>query len=258
MNAIATDTTNQRIIAGTHNRKLHLFKTLDSQLQQEQTIDLAEGPINCIRTSEHPEFAGHLFVGCYTGAIAHLDRDGHPIDKIWVHENAVKALRLHPHQAIGVSCSADGLLASWDYNGNLIRHYAGHTAIVDDVDIDPTGTYIASAGRDFILKIHGIEDGVLYHSIPLGRRSPKAVCFLETDVVIVTNYWGELLRVSLTDGQILRSTVAQNGISSITRLNGSLAAASYDGAIYLVQQDDLSVIQTLRSMTQKVRRPMFA
>ena len=69
-----------------------------------------------------------------------------------VHEGAVKALRLHPTKPIGVSCSADGSLHSWDFDGNVIRRFVGHMAIVDDVDIEPSGQRIVSVSRDFTAK----------------------------------------------------------------------------------------------------------
>jgi hypothetical protein len=70
-------------------------------------------------------------------------------------------------------------------DGDLVRPLAGHTAIVDDVDIDPSGRMIASAGRDFVLKVHRLDDGVLLHAINLGRRSPKSICFVTESAVVV-------------------------------------------------------------------------
>ncbi len=258
MNAITVDPDRQRIIAGAHDQSLHIFNADNGRLQSTQPIPLAEGPINSIRTSALAAHAGEIFVGCYSGAVAHLAIDGSCLNKLKVHDNAVKALRLHPSLPIGVSCSADGSVASWNYDGQLRCEYIGHTAIVDDVDIDPSGRFVASTGRDFTLKVHGLDDGVLYHSIHLGRRSPKALCFLTPDVVVVTNYWGELIRVTLSTGQVTHASIAQNGISSITPLNGHLAAASYDGAVYLVEPDNLKVINTLHCMTQKVTGPSYA
>ncbi len=257
MNAITVDPIHRRVIAGAHDQSLHIFDAGNGQLQPLQHLPLEEGPINSIRTSALPEYSGELFVGCYSGTVAHLTADGALRNRIKVHDNAVKALRLHPHLPIGVSCGADGSIASWDYDGRLRCEYAGHTAIVDDVDIDPSGQYVASTGRDFTLKIHGLDDAVLYHSIHLGRRSPKALCFVKPDVVVVTNYWGELIRVTLSTQQVVHAEIADNGISSITPLNGHLAAASYDGAVYLVDPESLEVINTLRCMTQKVTGPAY-
>ena len=258
MNAATFCPIKKQVITGAHNQHLYFFADQAEQLVQKLQIGLHEGPINSIRTSSLAGHEGEMFVACYSGCLAHLDANGVLLNKIAAHENAIKALALHPSLPIGVSCCAGGGLISWDYSGKILKHYAGHTAIVDGVDIDPSGRFIASAGRDFTLKIHGLDDGVLYHCIHLGRRSPKSLCFVAPDVVIVTNYWGELLRVSLSDGKILRQTIAQNGISSITRHGQHFAAASYDGAVYLVDAQQLRVLNVLRSMTQQVAAPAFS
>jgi hypothetical protein len=115
-----------------------------------------------------------------------------------------KALRIHPHRPLGVSCSADGILVSWELDGNLIRHFKGHTAIIDDVDIDPEGNRVVSVGRDFVLKIHRLDNGEILHALSLGKHSPKGVCFFDENTVVVTNYWGELIKVTLPGEKILR------------------------------------------------------
>ncbi len=255
MNAVAYCNSKKHIITGAHNQNLYLYDGND--VQQKSCIALKEGPINCIRTSHLDHHKGEMFVACYSGNLAHLSSDGAIMNKINAHDNAIKALALHPTEAMGVSCCAEGGLVSWNYDGEVLRKYHGHMAIIDDLDIDPSGQFIASAGRDFTLKIHGLDDGVLYHSIHLGKRSPKSLCFVSADVVIVTNYWGELLRISLKDGSILRKTIAANGISSIVPHGRHYAVSSYDGAVYLVEQEHLNVLNSLRSMTQQVEAPAF-
>ena len=258
MNAVASVPEEERILAGSHDQRVHFFRRKNDEVRQEYNMSLGEGPINCIRVSDHKEYMGQAFVACYSGMVVQLKNDGSIIRKIKVHDNAVKALRLHPTKALGVSCGAGGGIATWDFEGNIYKEYKGHTAIVDDVDIDPTGKYIASSGRDFTLKVHGLDDAVLLHSIHLGRRSPKALIFLTEHIVVVTNYWGELIKVDLRDESVTRATIAKNGISAIARHGENLIAASYDGAIYLVNPNDLSVINSLRSMIQQVEAPAYA
>ena len=252
MNAVTIDSAYNLVIGGAHDQKLHIFEISDDRLTNEHEVFLGEGPINCVRVAHHPGFEGVSFVACYSGAIVRVTKDGRIDGKFRLHENAVKALRLHPDKPLGVSCSADGILVSWDLDGNLLKRFPGHTAIIDDVDIDPTGKYVASAGRDFTLNVYRIDDGQLLHTVLLGRRSPKGVCFVDENTVVVTNYWGELLKVSLPDEKIYRKQIAHNGISSIARADGDLIAASYDGGAYLVRADDLSTVQTLRFMNQRV------
>ncbi|GAB4183974.1 MAG: WD40 repeat domain-containing protein [Wenzhouxiangellaceae bacterium] len=247
----------QEIVTGTHGQSLQRYQHTPSGLQQTLSVNLEQGPINCVRIAGHADYAGEYFVACYTGAILRMGRDGQVLDTLRVHDNAVKALVLHPHLPIGVSCSAEGVLASWRFDGELIQTYPGHLAIIDDVDLSPDGSLIASAGRDFTLKIHDRESGALVHNIGLGRRSPKALRFVDNHTVIVTNYWGELLKVDLHTGDVLRRRIAENGISSLALRDDQILACSYDGAVYLVSLSDLQPLNELREMTQRINSPAF-
>ena len=89
-------------------------------------------------------------------------------------------------------------------------------------------------------------------SVSLGRRSPKAVCFYDSDCVIVTNYWGSLLRIDLNSGDVTSECIAENGISSVARCGEHLVAVSYDGGAYLVDANDLGILNVLRCMTQRL------
>jgi WD40 repeat protein len=252
MNAVARSSDPERVLCGAHNHRLHIFERAGDELRNERELWLGQGPINTIRVSTHPGFEGVAFVGCYSGAIVKVTPDAEAAGSFRVHENAVKALRLHPTRPLGVSCSADGILVSWDLDGGLLERFFGHVAIVDDVDIDPTGTRIASVGRDFILKVHELDGGRLSHTVSLGRRSPKAVCFFDEHTVIVTNYWGELITVTLPDEHVVRSQIAENGISSAARSGDHVVVTSYDGSVYLVRPADLAVVNVLSAMRQRV------
>jgi WD40 repeat protein len=198
-----------------------------------------------------------LFVACYSGAIVCVSRRGHVKGRIAAHDGAVKALRIHPTLPVGVSGSADGSLTVWDLDGVAPRRLAGHTAIVDDVDFSPSGDLIASAGRDFVLKVHRLRDGALVPAIRIGRRSPKSICFVDEATVVIGDYWGGVIRVDLESSKVSRTRIAENGISSLARSGKYLAATSYDGGIYLVDPFSFNVVNTLRAMTQRLR-PAFA
>ena len=254
MNAVTMDAHGDVVVGGAHDQVLHVFARGAEGLRVKTSTHLGEGPINCVRITDQADWRGAVFVACYSGAIVRADLDGRVRNRFRPHDNAVKALRLHPHQPVGVSCSADGVLASWTFDGEPLRRFPGHTAIIDDVDLDPSGRYVASTGRDFHLKIYRLDDGTLLHSIELGRRSPKALLFLDERTVIVANYWGELLRIDLDGSRMQRRTIARNGISAVTRADASgehLLASSYDGAAYLVRTADLAVVNELRAMHQR-------
>lgn len=254
MNAVTADPSRRRVLTGAHDHKLHLFEHGPGELSGEIEVALGEGPINCIRVAHHPGYEGDAFVACYSSAIVRVAPDGEVRGRFHVHEGAVKALRLHPHQPMGASCGADGLLLTWTLEGELVERLHGHMAIVDDVDIDPTGERVASVSRDFTLKVYSFADGKMLASLPLGHQSPKSMCFWDRDTVLVGNYWGYLLKADLESGKVTRARIAPNGISSVARCNGHLAATSYDGAVYLVRPEDLSVANSLRAMTQRVTR----
>jgi WD40 repeat protein len=251
MNAVTFDERSGLVVCGAHNHTLYFFDKTGDTLINERAIRLGEGPINSIRVAHQPGYENVVFAGCYSGAIVCASSAGTIRHKFRVHENAVKALRLHPSKPLGTSCSADGVLATWDLEGNLLHELLGHTAIIDDVDIDPTGRFIASTGRDFTLKVYEVESARMCHSVSLGRRSPKALCFFDARTVVVSNYWGELIKVTLDDGRVVHRTIAGNGISSVNRCGNNIIATSYDGAIYLVCVDDLTIVENLREMIQR-------
>jgi WD40 repeat protein len=252
MNAVAFDPQTGLVACGAHDHTLHLFDKTDATLRDERVSALGEGPINSIRVAHHAGYDGQAFVACYSGAIVRVDPEGKIIAKIHLHDGAVKALRIHPHQPLAASCSADGALISWTLDGRLHDRYLGHMAIVDDVAIDPGGTYLASVSRDFTLKVYRLADGRMQHSVSLGRRSPKSMCFLDERTVIVGNYWGELIKFDLETERVSRRTIARNGISSVCTQGKNVIASSYDGALYLVEPAELGVVQTLRAMVQRI------
>lgn len=250
-NACTLSPQHRLAVTGAHDQTLHLFDVQGGALTNEIEVSLGEGPINCVRVADHKGHEGQSFVACYNGPIVQVSRTGEILQKISLHEGSVKALRLHPTQPLGISCSADGAVLAWDFAGNLLDRYIGHLAIADDVDFDPTGTLLCSVSRDFTAKIFRLNDGKLVRTAPIGRQSPKAVCFYDSNTVVVTNYWGWLIRIDLVTGKILKRRIAQNGLSSISRAGESLIASSYDGALYRVNPSDLRVSNVLRAMTQR-------
>lgn len=251
MNAVILDPVKERVVAGAHDQALYLFERIGGTAA-ERRLPLAEGPVNCVRVAEAPGYEGQVFAACYSGAVLRVDPDdGRIKSAIRLHQGAVKALRLHPHAPLGVSCGADGLLLSWGFDGRLRRSFHGHTAIVDDLDLEPDGARLASTSRDFSLKVYDLESGVMAHAVDLGQQSPKSLLFWDRDCVIVGNYWGYLLRIDLRDESVTRRRISDNGISALSRCGNALVAAAYDGSLSLVDPESLEVLQQLRAMVQK-------
>jgi WD40 repeat protein len=255
MNAVTYSRAEDRVICGAHDHRLYTFRRTESGLEYEGSVHLARGPINAIRVAHHSGYEGMRFVACYLGSIVRVGRDGSVLGEFEINESPVKSLRLHPRYALGISVSADGHVASWDLDGRIRERFVGHMDIVNDVDFDPGGERFASVSRDFTLKVFSLSGGRLEHSVALGKRSLKAVCFVAPDLVLVGNYWGEVMRVSLPDEVVMHTQVAGNGISSLTRLGEYVLATSYDGGAYLLRPEDLAVIQVLRGMQQRVGEP---
>jgi WD40 repeat protein len=255
MNAVTLDPWSDRVITGAHDHQLHILKRTPGGLAHVAAVALGQGPINSLRVANQPGHEGAIFAACYSGAIARVSEGGESVQTYLLHDGAVKALRLHPSTALGVSCGADGSLATWNLDGQLVNEFAGHTAIVDDVDFSPEGDQIASASRDFTLNVYSVADARLTHAIELGWRSPKCLCFWDANTVIVGDYWGALLKVDLRTGTVQRQTIAANGISALSRGSGGLLASSYDGGVYLVKVEDLSVTNVYRAMVQQIAPP---
>ena len=251
MNAVTCSEQCGLVVGGSHDHTVLIFERQADRLGAEIDVRLGEGPINSLRVAHHAGYECEIFAACYSSRIVRVSREGEIRKKIEVHEGAVKSLRLHPREALGVSCGADGLLLSWSFEGELLRQYLGHTAIINDVDLDPSGQRLASVSRDFTLKIYEVATGRLEHSIPIGRKSLKSVCFWNETTVVVGDYWGGLIRVDLDGETARRKVVATNGISSVAPSGEYVVAASYDGTIYLVRPD-LTVVRTLRAMRQKL------
>jgi WD40 repeat protein len=252
-NAVAIDEERGLVVTGAHDHTIHLFELRGNALDPRTSVRLGEGPVNSVRVSQQAASKGHLFCACYSGAIARVGREGEILGTIRVHEGAAKSLCLHPAEPVGVSCSADGALLAWDFDGRLLRRYPGHMAIVDDVDIDPQGRFVASVSRDFTAKVYDFANGRLLQSFALGRRSPKGVCFWSPNAIIVTNYWGAVIRIDLETGAMIERKIAQNGVSAISRCGKHVVVVSYDGSAHLLEPRTLETVTSLQTMTQRLQ-----
>ena len=252
MNAVAVDAPGETVAAGSHDQKLHLYRRSGGQLVDHREVHLGEGPINFIAIASHRGAEGHCFVACYSGRVVRVSRSCEVLARLPVHEGAVKSVRLHSERKLGVSCSADNTLRAWDFDGRIVQRYLGHLAIINDVDIAPSGRYIASVSRDFTLKIYEIDTGRLIESFALGRRSLKSVCFATDETVLVGDYWGTLIRVNLQSGEVQREHIAGNGLSSLARCGSLVLATSYEGSVSAVRPSTPGVAHRIEAMKQRM------
>jgi WD40 repeat protein len=264
MNAVCvsrspSNNSQEAILCGAHDHSLHFLSAEGNSVESQASLALGEGPINCIRTLPHrPENGQGLtaFAACYSGAIVrvgwHAGQSPWIEARLSIHDGAVKSVRIRPGEDIAASGAADGSLNTWSLDGEIRYRLAGHTAIVDDVDFDPSGEFLASVSRDFTVNVYHVDSGRLVHSILLGRESPKCVLFWDRNTVLVGNYWGCIWWVSLDDERVTTHPVAINGISSMARHPEGLVAVSYDGSVSLLNPDGLDVAGRLNCLEQKL------
>ncbi len=252
MNAVAIDASGKFVATGAHDQKLHMYDLEGGQLVNHREKNLGEGPINFIDIATHGGYVDNCFVACYSGRIACVTPQSEVRACFPVHEGAVKSVRLHPVEKLGVSCSADGTMCSWSFDGQVIAQYLGHTAIINDVAFSHSGKRIASVSRDFTLKVYDFSEGTLIDSISLGRRSLKSVCFTSEDVVFVGDYWGGLIRVDLRTGEVQREQIAGNGISSLVGCGPLMLATSYDGSVCAIDPEREGVTHRIEAMKQNL------
>lgn len=254
MNAVAIDADCRMVVAGAHNQRLHIYDLERQRLGAHREVNLAEGPINYISFSRVPTMESHIFVACYSGKVVHLSPQGEILAKLPIHDGAVKSVRVHGSRPLGFSCSASGQLHSWTFDGEIVARYLGHSAIINDLDVHPSGDLLVSVSRDFTLKVYDVDSARILSSFALGTRSLKSVCLMSSRIAIVGDYWGSLIRVDLETGAVRRKSIARNGISSLSRCGELLIAASYDGGLYGVHPDTLEITQQLIAGEQRPAR----
>jgi WD40 repeat protein len=251
MNAVALDEDAGLLAAGSHDQRVHLFRRSGPGFVPVAERHLGEGPLNALVFRRLPDGGRQIFAGCYSGRVVQLDAALEPLRRLHVNAGAVKAVRLHPQRELGVSCCADGVFVAWTFEGEIVQRYLGHTAIINDMDLDSGARRLASVSRDFTLKVWDLDSGRLERTFLLGHRSLKCVAFASPDVVVVGDYWGSLIRVDLNTGAVTRRKLAGNGVSSLARCGDDLVACSYEGSVHLVDPATLEPRQSLRAMEQK-------
>lgn len=250
MNAVAYDPTHRRVLAGSHNHILHQLHLTTNGLGQISACHLGLGPINTIRFSDNGEEA---WIGTYSGTLVHWNPDRQAIvSQYRLHNGAVKALRLLHGAQEGVSCSAAGEVLAWDWSGKLIRRFGGHTAIVNDLDLSVDGEWLVTVSRDFTLRLFHYATGQIYQAVDLGRRSPKSVLVVDSENVLVGDYWGYLLAVNLRNERVTALRIALNGISSLTRVGANVLATAYDGSLLLIDPHQATKVVQIQGPQQRI------
>jgi len=106
MNAVTMSDEYGLVVGGAHDHTVRIFRRVGDELTDEIDVRLGQGPINSLRIAQHPGYQSQIFAACYSSRIVRISPEGKILGMIEVHEGAVKSLRLHPREAIGVSCGA--------------------------------------------------------------------------------------------------------------------------------------------------------
>lgn len=84
-------------------------------------------------------------------SVSMIERFGHIVLDITNVDFVCRSLALLPGVGV-VSASHDMTLKLWDFQGNVVSHFIGHTAIIYNVATSSSGL-IASASEDFTARI---------------------------------------------------------------------------------------------------------
>lgn len=259
MNAVTIDSVTKVIICGTHDQKVMILEETATKHFEEKIIPINSGPINTIKTSSNFDGRPLSFVGSYNGYITVIDNVMSTVEKHWgIHEGAVKAIAIHPTKPIGISCSAASELFVWNEGGEIVQKLYGHTEIINDISISPSGNLLATASRDFCINIYDLNSYQLVGTYKLGNKSLKSICFINEFNIIVGDYWGNIIKVEVETGYSTKKRISSNGISSLARKNDTqFIASSYSGSLYHMtcSEDGFSLINQLKFMEQRVDSP---
>jgi WD40 repeat protein len=254
-------------------------------VHQDRGFGHHRGPVTCAAGIPGTRL---VITSAYDSAVGLFDLDSGTVDLLGYHEHLANRIVVNAAGSLAASSSSDYTIRLWDSeHRRLERVLLGHSDDVEDfafVD-ETTGVSVARDWRILVWDLatgavtrgaggtregrpvgrelwrqtlhigrrhDAAADGRMRHSVSLGRRSPKSMCFLDERTVIVGDYWGALIKFDLETEKVTRRTVARNGISSVCSQGNDVVASSYDGALYLVDPVGLGVVRVLRAMVQRV------
>jgi toxoflavin biosynthesis protein ToxC len=139
----------------------------------------------------------------------------------------------HPTRALVATASRDHKLRVYDYDGNLVRRFTGHTADVISVEWSASGDQLITSSDDGTVKRWSLETGQTLQDIDLGGVETDTIAVGRDGVIYAGNDDGEI--VVVRDGD---RTVVPAHASGIKRLvlnpDGTLLVSlSYDRVMRL-------------------------
>lgn len=114
-------------------------------------IPLCEEKLRDIVRSARGE---RIIVACGDGSLRELDlRDLNERQRFVGHENGANCAAFHPTKPVVVSGGKDGQVKVWRADGGCMLEFAAHKGSVYATTFDTSGRYLATVGRDALLKL---------------------------------------------------------------------------------------------------------
>jgi WD40 repeat protein len=184
------------------------------------------------------------------------------------HPFPVLTLDFSPNGILLATGSTDSKLRIWRVSdGSLLRTLKGHAGWVNSVDFSYDGLYLVSCAEDFTVRIWRVSDGRLIQTIDEGMAQVTSVAFAPESYV---QEHGQAFAWTEADGTVrLRSfssgwlfTMKETSISAASLAfsqDGKWLVAGYaDGTMRVWNTSDGSLVQALKSHTQKITSVAFS
>lgn len=111
-------------------------------------------------------------VACGDGSLRMLDLPNlQEVQRFQWHEKGALCALFHPTKSVVLSGGKDGLVKAWRSDGACLLEFAAHKGPVYAIAFDPAGCYLATAGRDSLLKLW---DATTMEPIRRSAREKKA------------------------------------------------------------------------------------
>ncbi|MBJ6360065.1 WD40 repeat domain-containing protein [Paenibacillus sp. GCM10012307] len=220
---------------GDHAGAVHIYDLAAGKLRT--TVQLDTGPINKIK---YDEPSHSFFVGTYGGFIHQIElNEGKEIFRFKAHEGAIKGIVIEEDWILSGSTGGQSFVFNRLNLDAPPVDLKSSPFIVNDVAFSPELQLAATVGRDRYVRVFEPKSGKLKTFHNLHNYSIKSVSFNNNGVLFAGDYWGYISIWNLGTNELFKIRPASNGISSIASRGSSVLAASYDGAVYEIDEQGL-------------------
>jgi WD40 repeat protein len=121
-----------------------------------------------------------------------------------------------------------------------------HMGGINDLQLNPQGTLLATAGGDGIVKIWNVKEQKVMHSLSVGRTSCNSVAFSSDSKYLFAAGNSHICKIEVQSGTILRQAEVEGYTPSIciSRNQQLLAIATWNGLVQILDTDSLKLRYT--------------